>query len=461
MASKSVHLLCSSGGVRCFSYVGAYRALTRAGYTISGISASSMGSVIGMLICCGLSPDEIESKILLHPLKSYLRQKVFFKWFAFLRYPYAMYHQPDYHKLLVDFTGSDPDLKDLPIPYSTLALDLRKQELLSFSKESHPNMKASALLQLATAIPPLFSPVELDKRLLVDAGVATESPGWVAVAESQGNPVVVLKSAPFFDGEANKRFDHFLTKMIQSAAAGNDGFSLQQMPNAIMVEINCANQKAEDFNITAEKIELLIMAGERAMEQKLLECQGDLRKFIRVENISLHTSGLGMNDKARERSIHLLQKFRQKTEGRHQVFISYSHKDTEWFDKIQLVLAPVEAFHGIKVWDDKEIEPGEYWQEAISNALAQTKIALCIVSPNFLNSSYISNHELHYLIEEAKKQNVRLFLIAASAIELGDSPLREIQFANDPAYPLDKLSQPRQHEVLDDVVKELIRVMNN
>ena len=455
---KSVHLLCSSGGVRCFSYIGAYRALTEAGYSISGISASSMGSVMGMLICCGKSPDDIEQKALQYPVSKYVRRKSLLPFMEYIRFPFAKYHEPDYYNLLVDFTGADPLLKELPIPYSTLALDIRKQELLSFSKESHPDMPASQLLQIATAIPPLFAPVEMGKRLLVDAGIATESPGWVALAESKGNPVVVLKSVTMPEDSANRKFPAFLTNMIQSAAAGNDDFSLQQMPNTFTVEINCGNQKAEDFSISKERIEALIISGQKAMEQTLDLCSGDLRKFLRVENIS-HTKNVKPDDKARERSISLLQKFRKETEGRHQVFISYSHKDIEWFDKLQLVLAPVEAFHGLKVWDDKEIEPGEFRHDAISRALAQTKIALCIISQNFFNSAYITENELSYLVEESKKQRVRLMLIAASEVDLQNSPLRHIQFANDPARPLDKLTEPEQLAVLDGVVKDMVRLM--
>jgi predicted acylesterase/phospholipase RssA len=370
MSEKSVHLLCSSGGVRCFSYIGAYRALTEAGYTISGVSASSMGSVIGMLICCGMQADEIEEKVLQFPISTYLKKRFCFKWQAFFQPPFAMYHPPDYHKLLIDFTGTDSILEELQIPYSTLALDIRKQELLSFSKESHPEMRASELLGIATAIPPIFPAVEKGKRLLVDAGIATESPGWVAFAECMGNPVVVLKCANMVSSTGQNTFDKFLANMIQSAASGNDNFSLQQMPNTFSVEINCGNVKAEDFGISNKGIEDLIMSGEKAMQQTLSLCSGDLRKFLRVENIASQRKNMNANDKARERSIRLLQKYRKQTEEHHQVFISYSHKDVEWFDKLQSLLTPVEAFHSIKVWDDKEIEPGEFWHESISNALA-------------------------------------------------------------------------------------------
>jgi predicted acylesterase/phospholipase RssA len=152
MSLKQVHLLCSSGGVRCYSYIGAYKALLNAGYTVSGVSASSMGSVIGMLFCMGLSPAQVEENILSHPIKKYLRKRVWLKYLAFFRYPYAIYHHPDYAALLNDFAGNDPELKELAIPYSTLALDLNKQQLLSINRDTHPDLKTSKLLSIATAI---------------------------------------------------------------------------------------------------------------------------------------------------------------------------------------------------------------------------------------------------------------------------------------------------------------------
>ena len=456
---KKVHLLCSSGGVRCFSYIGALRALTEAGYTVSGVSASSMGSVMGMLICCGLSADSIEEKLLSHPVGRYLRRRFPLPFMEYFAFPFAKYHHPDYHSLLVDFTGSDPVLDELQIPYSSLALDLRSRELLSFSKESHPDMRASELLKIATAIPPLFAPVEMGRSLLVDAGIATESPGWVAFAESGGNPVVVLKCPVLPNSPAGVKFPAFLANMIQSAAAGNDDFSLQQMPNCFVVEINCGNIKAEDFNISPETIRSLVLLGQKAMGQTLGHCSNDLGKFLKVDNISWHSRNPGAGDKARERSISLLQKFRRVNEGRCQVFISYSHKDLVWFNKLQLVLAPIEAFHGIKVWDDKEIEPGEYWHDTIRMALAQTKIALCMVTPDFLASKYITENEFSYLIDESQKQRVRLLLISVSQVDLSASPLRHIQFANNPASPLDTLSEPEQFAVLQGVADDMVRLM--
>lgn len=460
MSSKDVHLLCSSGGVRCFSYIGAYKALVKAGYRVSGVSASSMGSVIGMLICMGMSPAEIEEKVLHNPMQKYLRKRVWSNLFAVFRYPFAIYHHPDYEALLRDFGGKDMNLSNLPIPYSTLALDLNRQQLLSINRETHPYWKASKVLAIATAIPPLFAPISQDDMLLVDGGVASDSPGWVAAAESKSKPVVVLKTNTLLKGRLSN-FSNFIQSMIQSAAAANDSFSLQQMPSSIVVEINCGDQEAEDFSISRERIQALILSGEKEMERMLELCQGDLRKFIRVENIApASTSAVGF-DLARERNIALMKQFSRETSGRHQVFISYSHKDKEWFDKLQLMLAPVEAFHGIKVWDDQEIMPGTYWHTAIKNALSQTKVAICLVSRNFLDSSYITTNDLNYFMDEARKQKVRIFPIAISRLAAHENPLREIHFVNNPDEPFEELDSERQREVLATMVEQLIDIMDD
>ncbi len=173
----------------------------------------------------------------------------------------------DYEALLKDFAGADPELKNLPISYSTLALDLNKQQLLSINSDTNPDWKASKLLSIATAIPPMFSPVTIGNMLLIDGGIASESPGWVAAAESEGQPIVVLKNSADLADRNNNNFSRFITSMIQSAAAGNDAFSLRQMPTSIVVDIPCGSQQAEDFAITNERIRSLILAGEKAMEK--------------------------------------------------------------------------------------------------------------------------------------------------------------------------------------------------
>ena len=78
-------------------------------------------------------------------------------------------------------------------------------------------------------------------------------------------------------------------------------------------------------------------------------------------------------------------------------FISYAHKDTKL--KTQL-LEPLEQYlntsknYYFEAWDDEVIITGEDWHEKIQAAVAGCHFGLLLVSPNFLGSEYIENHEL-------------------------------------------------------------------
>src|SRR2546427_267650 len=46
---------------------------------------------------------------------------------------------------------------------------------------------------------------------------------------------------------------------------------------------------------------------------------------------------------------------------RDQVFVSYSHKDKQWLDKLNEVLAPDIRNGRISYWDDRILQPGDPW----------------------------------------------------------------------------------------------------
>src|SRR5215470_9573613 len=137
-----------------------------------------------------------------------------------------------------------------------------------------------------------------------------------------------------------------------------------------------------------------------------------------------------------------------------QIFISYSHVDTEWFKRVKNVLQPLENQGLVRIWDDQKIAPGDKWLEEIEKALDAAQVAVLLVTQDFLQSPFIQNKELVTLLSKAEKEGLKIIWIAVEKTP-ADSPISQFQAANDPARPLCKLSEAEMNQVLEDIVIKL------
>ncbi|MGH9847933.1 MAG: TIR domain-containing protein [Blastocatellia bacterium] len=87
------------------------------------------------------------------------------------------------------------------------------------------------------------------------------------------------------------------------------------------------------------------------------------------------------------------------------VFISYSHKDEKWKDRLTNHLRVLDA---IIVWEDRGIRAGEAWETRIQSAIATADAAILLISDHFLNSEFIKTKELPWLLQR-KNQGMKFF----------------------------------------------------
>ena len=144
---------------------------------------------------------------------------------------------------------------------------------------------------------------------------------------------------------------------------------------------------------------------------------------------------------------------------REKAFISYSHKDKKQFGEFKTMLAPAIRNGVVEIWDDTKIVPGAKWKEEIENALRSARIAVLLVSANFLDSEFIANNELPPLLKAAQDEGVTVFWIYLSSCLYEQTEIAAYQAAHDIARPLDSLKRSDRLAVISKTCAALLQLV--
>ena len=98
---------------------------------------------------------------------------------------------------------------------------------------------------------------------------------------------------------------------------------------------------------------------------------------------------------------------------RTKLFISYSHRDREWLDRLVLHLGILERERRVHVWSDTKTQVGRKWEREIQGALSESRAAVLLITPAFLASKYIWPKEMDLILDHERTGDMEVLPLIA------------------------------------------------
>ena len=144
---------------------------------------------------------------------------------------------------------------------------------------------------------------------------------------------------------------------------------------------------------------------------------------------------------------------------RDKVFVSYSHLDKDFLKDIQRHFKPF--LNQIDFWDDTKILPGQKWKNEIKKAIDTTKVAILLVSTDFLGSEFIASDELPPLLKAAEENGAVILMVIVKPCLFEECPsLNQYQAMNAPSNPVIKMDYTDKEELFVNLVRQTKRVLD-
>jgi len=148
---------------------------------------------------------------------------------------------------------------------------------------------------------------------------------------------------------------------------------------------------------------------------------------------------------------------------RAKLFVSYSHRDSIWLEKLKPHLGSLARERGFdtEFFDDTHIRVGSEWRARIDEAMHSAQVAILLISKYFLDSEFITSNELPPLLQAAEQAKTVILPVVLSPCRYNShAALSKIQSVNPPSEPLEGMSKVRCEAVLvkvTDLVDEALR----
>ncbi len=146
----------------------------------------------------------------------------------------------------------------------------------------------------------------------------------------------------------------------------------------------------------------------------------------------------------------------------YKVFTIYAREDAQYLEELRGQLRPLEKAGRIKVWSDREINPGVDWEKEIIQYLDTADIILILVSAAYYNSVYIHEKEIKYALARHDNGEARVLPIIVRPCSFGDDPdISRLQVLPTDGKPVtDRRSWPERDVAWLDVIAGVKRTLD-
>ncbi|MGE3507930.1 MAG: TIR domain-containing protein [Vicinamibacterales bacterium] len=144
------------------------------------------------------------------------------------------------------------------------------------------------------------------------------------------------------------------------------------------------------------------------------------------------------------------------------VFVSYSHADEPWKDRLLRHLGGLRDAGRISIWDDRRIDPGGAWYEAITQAMDGARVAICLISERFLASDFCAREEIPHLLRRREEGGLVLIpVLLRPCAWRAVWWVRPIQMLPRDGRSLEGDYNGRESEILDELSQYVAHVLED
>ncbi len=239
----------SGGAARGIAHIAVLETLENEGVPIGAIAGTSSGSIIGALYAAGLPLAEIR-RIMLHA-----------KWKDGLKLtlPREGLVSSDGIARFMNRLLPVKKFSALKIPFAAVAADLRTGQKVSLTSGS-----IAKAVQASCSLPVIFTPTMIDRRVLVDGGLASQLPVRTVREELGASKVIAVNVN--YQGLEMGRIDSIvkIASHLSALWASRNAREEEKLAD-VVIRVNTKGIATYDLHKAPE----LLRRGKRAAEEKL------------------------------------------------------------------------------------------------------------------------------------------------------------------------------------------------